>query len=405
MIDNLLPPQGCESPYSVSEINGAIANRIESGNCNVWVEGEVAGFKQASSGHCYFRLIDDESQIQCVIWASTAARQKIIPEDGMQVALIATIRTYLRGGNYQLDTQRVMDTGAGAMAAALDKLRKKLEKEGLFDISRKENLPDDVKRLGVVTSASGAAIRDIIRVTYSRDRGVDVILRDVPVQGDAAPAAIALAIAEMNLAEAADVLIVGRGGGSADDLWAFNDERVVRAIAASRIPVISAVGHEIDVTLSDFAADVRAATPSAAAEIAVADVSEILRRSDSIKARFAAAFKRTMNDFRDRLTDAISDPAMRRPAQMILEARMRLDESELALESGMNRNIERCRERIAIDAARLSALSPLSVLSRGYAAVYVDEKIISSSKKLRMNDKATIRFADGSVSATIDRCE
>ena len=401
MIDNLLPPQGCERPYSVSEINGAIAERIESGTCNIWVEGEVAGFKQASSGHCYFRLVDEQSQIQCVIWASTAARQKVLPEEGMQVALIATIRTYLRGGNYQLDTQRVMDTGDGAMAAALDKLRKKLEKEGIFDPARKRPIPDDVRRLGVVTSLGGAAIHDIIRVAYTRDHGVDIVIRDVPVQGVAAAPAIVSAIAEMNLTDAADLIIVGRGGGSADDLWAFNDESVVRAIASSRIPVISAVGHEIDVTLSDFAADRRAATPSAAAEMAIADTSELLRRSTTVESHFAASFRRSFSDFRYRLEDMIDNSALRKPISMVLDSRMRLDDSEQDMISTIKVNLDHCAERLTLNAARLSALSPLAVLSRGYSTVTVNGRIIRSVRDLCQGDLATIRLKDGSAKATI----
>jgi exodeoxyribonuclease VII large subunit len=268
---SFVPPAEAEKPYTISDINQGICSLIEAGNTLVWVEGEISNFKQASSGHCYLKLKDEQSQIPAVIWKTTAASLAFQPEEGMQIVAIASIRVYTRGGYYQLDLHKLQPSGRGALFAAFEKLKKKLDAEGLFDPARKRPLPPHVSRLGVITSKNGAAIKDIIKVTRSRSLSVDIVFIDVPVQGEKAAAAIAQALREMNTYGNVDCIIVGRGGGSIEDLWAFNEEVVARAIFDSKLPVISAVGHEIDFTIADFVADVRAPTPSAAAEIAVAD--------------------------------------------------------------------------------------------------------------------------------------
>ncbi|MCP4629682.1 MAG: exodeoxyribonuclease VII large subunit, partial [bacterium] len=316
-----LPPQQCEKPYTVTEINDGVAECIESLGTLVWVEAEISNFKRASSGHYYLRLKDEQSQIPAVMWRSIAERHPFDPEDGMAVSVIGSLRVYRKGGYYQLDIHRMQESGVGALFAAFEKLRKKLEAEGLFDTVHKKSLPESVRTLGVITAKTGAVVRDILKVVSTRAPQTEIILRSVPVQGSEAAPAITTAISEMNDHGKADCIIVGRGGGSVEDLWAFNDERVVRAVFASKIPIIAAVGHEIDFTLTDFAADVRAPTPSAAAEMAVPDGRENRRYFDEIAKRFSSAAQYYFAAVNNSYDTLVKSPVFKKALYRVADAR------------------------------------------------------------------------------------
>lgn len=400
---DFLPPQESEYPYTVSEVNSGIAQKLESGNSLIWVEGELSNWKRASSGHCYFRLKDEQSQIPAVMWRSTSSQLSFDPEDGMAVMAIGSIRVYQRGGYYQLEIHKMMPAGQGALHLAFEKLKEKLLKEGLFNPECKKPLPHSVKTLGVVTSKTGAAIRDIVRVVASRSPQTDIILVDTAVQGDKAPGQIVQAIQNLNNYGDVDLLIVGRGGGSIEDLWAFNDEQVARAIFNSQIPVISAVGHEIDFTIADFVADVRAATPSAAAEIAVPDSRENQKYFEACSERFANDFYRYFSQVQMRLDRAMTSRAIQRPLRLFQEAAQSRDEAQDRCCRSVKSILRSVNERFRFAGSRLQALSPLSVLGRGYSMVLDQEgNAVRSSEELSRGDKVTVRFAKGSAGATVD---
>jgi len=397
-----LPPSKSEQPYTVSEINEGIALILESGNTLVWVEGEISNWRPSSNGHYYFRLKDQESQIPCVMWRSSAAQLEFKPEDGMAVMAIASIRIYQKGGYYQLDVHRMLPAGKGALYAAFEQLKEKLEKEGLFDESHKKPLPATVCTLGVVTSRHGAAVRDIIKVVSSRAPQTDILLVDVAVQGEKAAGEIAAAIRDLNEYGDVDCMIVGRGGGSIEDLWAFNEEVVARAIYESRIPVISAVGHEIDFTIADFVADVRAPTPSAAAEIAVADCRERRRFFDACAERFTTDITRCISGKFDRFGDIIRRRSLRHPLKLILEAQQHNDELKGECFDLLHRFFLDRTQKLAAGASRLQSLSPLAVLSRGYSVVTKqDGTTVKKVDQVVAGENVSIRFRKGSACADI----
>lgn len=398
-----LSPQESDHPYSVSEINEGIALLLESGNSLVWVEGEISNWKPSSSGHIYFRLKDHQSQIPAVIWRSNVSQLKFEPRDGIAVSAIASIRVYQRGGYYQLDVHRMQELGSGALFAAFERLKASLEKEGLFDQSHKKPLPQSVRRLGVVTSKRGAALRDIIRVVSSRAPQTEIVIVDVQVQGDKAAGEIASGIRSLNEYGKVDCIIAGRGGGSIEDLWAFNEEIVARAIYDSRIPVISAVGHEIDFTIADFVADVRAATPSAAAEIAVADNRENLRYFQNCAERFSGAACRYFNNVYSRFTILSESRALRRPIKMLSEAAQTIDDMESRCCREMEILLRRKHSQISAACGRLSGLNPLSILARGYSVVKGENgDVIRSSQQVTVGSWVKIRFFRGSAGALIN---
>jgi exodeoxyribonuclease VII large subunit len=386
----------------VSEINDGISRIIESGNTLVWVEGELSNFKQASSGHCYLRLKDNASQVPAVIWKQTAAGLKFTPEDGMQVLVIASIRVYQKGGYYQLDIHRIQPAGLGALYAAFLALKEKLEKEGLFDAARKKPLPETVDALGVITSRRGAALFDIVKVVRSRSPRTTIVVIDVPVQGDAAPPKIVQALRDMNRYGKVDCIIVGRGGGSIEDLWAFNDESVARAIAASLLPVISAVGHEIDFTIADFAADVRAPTPSAAAEIAVRDDRESSRYFLSLSQRMHGDFNRYYSDARQTFDNLATRPAWRLPNRLLRDETQTLSDLRDRQSRAFGVFFEKTRRHLKDTALRLNALSPLSVMSRGYSVVAdKNSSTVKNASQLSVADPITIYFHKGKADAAV----
>jgi exodeoxyribonuclease VII large subunit len=399
---SFIPPLQADKPYTISDINEGVRLLVESGNTLVWVEGEISNYKRASSGHCYLRLKDASSQIPAVLWKSVADALPFDPKDGMQVIVIASLRVYARGGYYQLDLHRMVPAGKGALSAAFEKLKAKLEAEGLFAPQRKKKLPEHSARIGVITSKQGAAIRDILKVAWTRSPRMDIVLIDVPVQGDAAAPAIVQALADMNAYGDVDVIIVGRGGGSLEDLQAFNEEIVARAIAASAIPVVSAVGHEIDFTIADFVADMRAPTPSSAAEMVVSDDAADRRyyraRARSLITTFNRFFEQTQDDY----YSIAQRPALARAARLVHESRQTCDRCEQRFGLHANRLMQRFREQCAHISAQLNALSPLAVMDRGFSVVTKNNgQTVIDAGQLVAGETVGIDFHTGSVQAEI----
>lgn len=398
----LLSPLEAEQPYTISQINRALTARIERGNTLVWFMAEISNFKRHTSGHCYLKLKDAHSQIPAVIWRSTAARLDLTPEDGMEVIGVAIIRVYQRGGYYQLDIQRLQPSGLGKLYAAFEALKRRLEQEGLFEQRHKHPLPPSVNVVGVITSKTGAAIRDILRVIATRAPQTKVVLYNVPVQGQGAAERIAAAIEDMNAYGNVDCIITGRGGGSIEDLWAFNEEAVARAVFASRIPVISAVGHETDFTIADMVADMRAATPSAAAEMAVADTRESLRRFSSLTQRFIGGYTRYFREARARYAALTTRSALRQPLRLLMEDRQTLDEVRNRCYRDMSNLMKERVGRLGACAGRLQALSPLKVLSRGYAVVTLpDGEVVKNGNQLQRGTLVNMKLRTGGATAEV----
>lgn len=341
----------------------------EPGLRDVWVEGEVSNFRRVASGHCYFTLKDSAAQIACVMWRSHAERQVTLPENGDAVLVHGAVSVYEANGVYQLYADRVRPRGLGDLHLRFEQLKAKLLAEGLFDAARKRPLPAFPRRIGVVTSADAAAFQDVLNVLRRRYPLGEVILSACGVQGDAAPPQIAAAIERLNVHNACDVILVCRGGGSLEDLWAFNDERVARAIAASRIPIVSGVGHETDVTIADFAADVRAPTPSAAAELLAPDVADLRLALAGLRARLSGALAAGLATRADRLRRERRALRGVSPQRLIERHRQRIDDWNAALVARQRQRLALLRERVKGQQAALVAASPAAILARGYALI------------------------------------
>ncbi|MDG5815875.1 exodeoxyribonuclease VII large subunit [Chitinispirillales bacterium ANBcel5] len=404
IFNSFFPPSELEQPYTITEINSTIASIIEGGNNLVWAEGEISNWKAASSGHCYLRLTDEQSQIPAVIWRSNAAKLPFTPEDGMAVVVIASIKVFQRGGYYQLDIHKMVQVGQGKQSIAFEKLKQKLKKEGFFDQKHKKSLPDTVKTLGIITSKKGAALQDIVRVVSHRAPQTDIVLLNVSVQGMSAPFEITEAIKNMNEYNQVDCIIVGRGGGSAEDLSAFNDENVARAVFESKIPVISAVGHEIDFTICDFVADMRAPTPSAAAEHAVADNQENERYFRACSKRLINNFAKFYSQNTQRYNRAICSSALSKPFRILEDSRQSLDDAEGRYHKAIKSCMRDFSLRLSTAGSKLHSLSPLSVLERGYSVTRNQKgKSIRSCKELKENENVSITFMDGTAQAKIEK--
>ena len=356
-----------EGILSITELTHRVRRSLEDEFDHVAVVGEVSNLRRPASGHLYLTLKDAGAQIAAVLWRSTAMRLRFDLEDGMEVVATGALTVYEPRGTYQIIISSIRPKGLGALQLAFLQLKDKLEKEGLFRPEHKKPLPYLPSCVGVVTSSSGAAIHDILTVISRRFPPAHVVLRPVRVQGQGAAAEVAQAIADFNEWGGADVLIIGRGGGSLEDLWAFNEEAVARAIHASRIPTISAVGHEIDVTIADFVADRRALTPSEAAEIVLPKLEDLIETLDGLRGRLGAALRARLDLARERLRRLRASYAFRAPLDRIRLHEQRLDELGSAATLAIRRRLESCRERLATAAGRLGALSPLRVLERGYS--------------------------------------
>lgn len=389
---------------TVSQLTEQLKEVVESDFSDVWVTGEISNFARPASGHCYFTLKDDRAQLRAVVWKSAAERLKFELEDGLEVVCSGGLEVYAPRGQYQIVIRQIMPKGMGALELALRRLRERLAAEGLFAPERKRPLVRFPRRIAVVTSPTGAAIRDFLQVLARRWRGVDVLIIPVRVQGEGASQEIAAAIARVNaLPLAIDTLVVTRGGGSIEDLWSFNEEPTVRAIAASRIPVVSAVGHEIDVTLADLAADVRALTPSEAAERVAPAADELQQLLATRERHLLSHWRRRVQLARSILNALATRRVLRRPLDRLHELSRRLDELGQQATRATVALAGRRRERIASLAGRLEALSPLSVLCRGYSVTtHEDGRVVRHAAELAQGQRIVTRFATGITTSRVE---
>lgn len=390
--------------HSVSEINRYIRNLIagEMPLQQMLVRGEISNFKRYPSGHCYFTLKDKESALKCVMFRSHAQHLRFLPTNGLQVIAGGSIAVYERDGVYQLYAESLAPEGTGDLALAFEQLKAKLSEEGLFNEEYKQPLPRFPKKIGVVTSSAGAVLRDIYRVTSHRWPLVQLVLYPVQVQGEGAAEQIAHAIGFFNRSYPVDTMIVGRGGGSMEDLQAFNEEIVVRAIFASKIPVISAVGHETDFTLSDFVSDRRAATPSQAAELAVPDRQELQRYCSQLAGRLRREAEGALADRREKLLRLLQRPALKEPQQLLAARRQRLDMASQRLGQLSETALTRKKHGLEVALGKLEALSPVQVLRRGYSLVEQEGRLLVSVKEAKVGSSLKVTLKDGSLSARIE---
>jgi len=394
-----------DQTLSVTALNLYIRDLLDNQRMlsNVGVRGELSNYKIYPSGHHYFTLKDSESSLKCVMFKSSASRLRFRPENGMGVTVWGRVSVYPRDGAYQLYATQIMPEGTGDLQIAFEQLKTKLEGEGLFDPAHKKPLPRFPGRIAIITSSAGAAVHDMIRILGKRWPMTKILLLPVRVQGVEAPAEIAGAIRYANEFEIADLIITGRGGGSIEDLWAFNDERVARAIYASRLPVISAVGHEPDVTISDYVADRRASTPSNAAEIAVPDWREIEELLGSFEIRAAQGMRKQLAALRDRLSSCAQRRVITDPMTLVDNRRMELDRSRERLAAAEEKILAAKRQRFVAATAALEAMSPLRVLTRGYAiANDMDGNSVRSTEQLHCGDRITLRLCDGSADCRVE---
>lgn len=393
--------------FSVTEVNQYIKSIIDGVPQlgDLLIRGELSNYKVYPSGHHYFTLKDGESAIRCVMFRSSAGRLRFRPESGMQVIAGGRISVYPRDGAYQLYCTSLSADGIGDLYVAFEQLKDKLNREGLFDPAHKKPLPLYPRRIAIVTSSAGAAVHDMIRILRRRYPIAKVLLLPVRVQGVEAPPEIVGAIRYANRWQLADVLIVGRGGGSIEDLWAFNDERVARAIYASEIPVISAVGHEPDVTISDFVADRRASTPSNAAEIAVPDQEELRRRLGALQTRMEQSERKRVMNLREQFEKTARSRVLQDPMAFIDDKRLLLDYTQKNLASLARQQTAQRMQQFASLAAKLDALSPLSVLGRGYAVARTEDgQILRAAQDVSIGEKIEVLLGQGSLNCTVDAC-
>ena len=389
---------------SVTQVNEYIQGKMNADPLlsQAAVRGEISNYKCYPSGHHYFTLKDQESALKCVMFKGNAFSLRFRPESGMKVIALGRISVYPRDGQYQLYVSSMALDGIGDLYAAFEELKKKLAGKGLFAPEHKKPIPQYPRTIGVVTSSAGAAVHDILRILRKRYPLCAVRLLPVRVQGAEAPEEIAEAIRYANRFRLADLLIVGRGGGSIEDLWAFNDERVAYAIYESEIPIISAVGHEPDVTIADYVADLRAATPSNGAELAVPDRESLMQNLDALNAAMGAALNRQLKLCTQHLDALAASPALRSPTGYLDQKQKDLTLLQNRLSASQERLLARTNQRFVGCVAKLDAMSPLKVLSRGYAmAQGEDGRVLRSVSQTEPGQTITVRFSDGSVSATV----
>ena len=393
---------------SISQLNEYIRGKLDADPLlnQIAVRGEISNYKMYPSGHHYFSLKDDSSVLKCVMFKGNAMRLRFRPENGMKVIAMGKVSVFPRDGAYQLYCSALAMDGIGDLYAAFEALKKKLSAEGLFDPAHKQPLPRYPGTIGIITSSAGAAVHDMLRILNKRYPLTQVRLLPVRVQGAEAPGEIAAAIGYANHYQLADLLIVGRGGGSIEDLWAFNDERVAYAIYESRIPIISAVGHEPDVTISDYVADLRAATPSNAAELAVPDMNALQQNLDAMSGSMAAALARQLKASRQRLEMLANRPSMQKPTGYLEQKEKALELLKNRLVSAQTQMLNRERHRYVASVSKLDAMSPLKVLTRGYAyAQTEDGTVLKSVDQVEAGQQITVSLSDGRLSATVMKKE
>ena len=391
------------NPISVTELNKYVKDRVAADEFlnNVFVKGEISNFKHHYSGHMYFTLKDENSLIKCVMFKTSTATLNFIPKDGMKVLVLGSVSVYERDGIYQIYCKAMQEDGMGSLHVAYEKLKAKLEEEGLFDEAHKKAIPFMPKIIGVLTSNTGAVIRDIINVSTRRNPNVYIRLLPVPVQGEGAGIKIANAIRLMNEKKLADVIIIARGGGSLEDLWPFNEEIVARAIYASELPVISAVGHETDFTIADFVADLRAPTPSAAAELAVADVEDLKYSINLYQRRLKMSLKRKTEFMRLRYEKVMNSRAFKDPLSRINDYYIKIDRYIKSIENSSIKKLKDSKLEAAKAITKLDTLSPLKTLTRGYCLTENEGKVITKARELETGMEIDLRFQDGNAKAKV----
>ena len=434
--------------YQVSQLTRDIKAIMEAAFDSIWVEGEISNFRTVASGHSYFVLKDAKSQVRCVLFKGHRAGIKFQPEDGDQVLLFGRITIYDARGEYQIVTESMEPRGLGALQKAYEQLKIKLEKEGLFDEEKKKPLPEFPWKIGVVTSSTGAAVRDILNIVRRRNQKVSILLYPAKVQGEGAAKEIAQGIHELNQRKDIEVIIIGRGGGSLEDLWAFNEEEVARAINTSRIPIVSAVGHEIDFTIADFAADLRAPTPSAAAELTVPILEDTLREIGSLNEALINSLEKKLKDYFDLLKRLMDRRFFHQPKEIFNPQIQRIDELHSRLLRGLEqnllnhqqrfqdkihrlfqaspeKNIPHMKENLSMLEKRmqhiiqsnlllrkerfegilknLNAFNPLSILERGYSICSKDEKSLKSIEGINPGDLINVKLAQGGLSCKVKK--
>jgi len=386
---------------TVTEITRRIKHSLESSFSSVVVQGEISNFKRHTSGHIYFTLKDDAAQMSAVVWRSRAPMLSFQPEDGMKVVVTGRVTVYEVRGTYQLDVSSIRPIGIGELQMAFEYLKRKLASEGLFDPEHKKRLPEYPERIGIVTSPTGAALHDMLNILRRRFPAVEVILRPTLVQGSDAADDIEAAIRELNEVGGIDVIIVGRGGGSIEDLWAFNAERVARAIFNSGVPIVSAVGHEIDFTIADFVADLRAPTPSAAAELVVRDRAAILANVRDNWYTIHEAMIAMLSNRKEHVRNLLRSYSFNRPIDLLRQHSQHVDELDRNLSSVVSHRLALLKSSSRSLYHRITALNPGLVLRRGYAMVLREGDIISSARRLHSNDEIEIKFNDGVVPSKV----
>ena len=388
---------------SVSELNSYIKNKIADDEYlnNVLIKGEISNFKNHYTGHMYFTLKDENSLIKCIMFKSYAQKLDFMPKDGMKVFVLGGVSVFERDGIYQIYVKAMQEDGVGILYKKYEELKQRLDEEGYFDESHKQKIPLMPKVIGVLTSQTGSVIRDIINVSTRRNPNVQIRLYPVPVQGEGAAEKIADGIRFMNENNLADVLILARGGGSLEDLWPFNEEIVAHAIYNSKLPIISAVGHETDFSISDFVADLRAPTPSAAAELAVPDIYEIKQKINVYQNRLRMSLVKKVEIMKLRYEKCMNSRVFKEPTRNINDNYLRIDNYIKRLENTIKIKQKEEKTKYLELISKLDALSPLKTLTRGYSIVETDNKIIKSSKQLSTGDKIKLRFSDGQKNAEI----
>ena len=387
--------------YSVISLTRIIRRIVEDGLPYVWVEGEISNYNLHKSGHRYFTLKDQEAQIQCVMW-----RTRQVPgfdlEDGLQVRIYGKVTVWERGGRYQLDIKSVLPAGLGALQSAFETLKRKLSAEGLFDQARKRSLPEYPNRIGIVTSPTGAVIHDLVWGFNQRYPPTEIYLIPVKVQGDGAAQEISTAIETFNRFGLVDIIVVGRGGGSLEDLWAFNEEVVVRAVAGSKIPTVSAVGHEVDLTLCDLAADLRAPTPTAATVLIVPDREDLKKSLQEKNRRLYSSLERSVVLWRERVKGISASYGFRIVSNQVAEERLRLDDMNRQFERILKRKVEERKQHLEAFHYRLNALSPQQVLERGYCvARQEDGSVVRDAGVISAGDLLELHFKKGSATTSV----
>jgi exodeoxyribonuclease VII large subunit len=389
--------------YSVTQLNREARSLLETGLGALWVQGEISNLARPASGHWYFSLKDRDAQVRCAMFRQRNVLARFTPREGQQVVAYARVSLYEPRGDYQLLVELLEDAGLGALQRAFDELKARLAAEGLFALERKRPLPAAPRRVGIITSPTGAAIRDIVQVLRRRCPAIEILIYPAPVQGDAAPAALIRALELAGARAEVDVLILARGGGSLEDLWAFNDERLARAIIASPIPVVTGIGHEIDFTIADFVADLRAPTPSAAAQLVAPDAAVWRQRLGQLLARFAAAARRALRAEQMRLDTLGRRLQQAHPGARLLTHAQRLDELEARLRLALRARLAAATGQLESAARALQAVSPLATIDRGFAVLTraADGMLITDAAQLAPGESFDARLARGSLRATV----